>query len=46
MFKRLEKNSNVYIATEANMPLFRVINPDDELLRKKPISEKEQKAEK
>lgn len=40
----LNQNPNViYVATEANMPLFRAINPDDELLRKKPIVPKEQK---
>ncbi len=40
----LNENPNViYVATEANMPLFRAINPDDELLRKKPIAPKEQK---
>jgi hypothetical protein len=25
------------VATEANMPMFRAVNPDDELLRKKPV---------
>ncbi|MFA4843309.1 MAG: prohibitin family protein [Candidatus Omnitrophota bacterium] len=40
----LSQNPNViYVATEANMPLFRVISPDEELLRKKPILPKEQK---
>ncbi|HNX82206.1 MAG TPA: prohibitin family protein [Candidatus Omnitrophota bacterium] len=41
----LNQNPNViYVATEANMPMFRAINPDDELLRKKPITAvKEQK---
>lgn len=40
----LNENPNViYVATEANMPLFRAINPDDELARKKPIQSKEQK---
>lgn len=40
----LNQNPNViYVATEANMPLFRAINPDDELLRKRPVSLKEQK---
>jgi regulator of protease activity HflC (stomatin/prohibitin superfamily) len=40
----LNQNPNViYVATEANMPLFRAVNPDDELLRKKPIVPKEQK---
>lgn len=39
----LNQNPNViYVATEANMPVFRAINPDDELLRKKPISQKEE----
>ena len=40
----LNANPNViYVATEANMPLFRAINPDEELLRKKSIAPKEQK---
>jgi len=40
----LNENPNViYVATEANMPLFRAINPDEELLRRKPIVPKEQK---
>jgi regulator of protease activity HflC (stomatin/prohibitin superfamily) len=40
----LNQNPNViYVATEANMPLFRAINPDDELLRKKSILPKEEK---
>lgn len=40
----LNQNPNViYVATEANMPIFRTINPDEELLRKKPILPKEQK---
>jgi len=40
----LNQNPNViYVATEANMPLFRAINPDEELLRKKPVLPKEQK---
>jgi len=40
----LNQNPNViYVATEANMPLFRAINPNDELLRKKFILPKEQK---
>jgi regulator of protease activity HflC (stomatin/prohibitin superfamily) len=40
----LNENPNViYVATEANMPLFRAINPDEELLHKKQIVPKEQK---
>jgi regulator of protease activity HflC (stomatin/prohibitin superfamily) len=40
----LNENPNViYVATEANMPLFRTINPDDELARRKPIQLKENK---
>jgi regulator of protease activity HflC (stomatin/prohibitin superfamily) len=40
----LNENPNViYVATEANMPLFRAINPDEELLHRKPIVPKEQK---
>jgi regulator of protease activity HflC (stomatin/prohibitin superfamily) len=40
----LNQNPNViYVATEANMPMFRAINPDDELMRKAPIIKKEQK---
>jgi regulator of protease activity HflC (stomatin/prohibitin superfamily) len=40
----LNLNPNViYVATEANMPIFRAINPDEENLRKKPLSSKEQK---
>jgi len=43
----LNLNPNViYVATEANMPVFRAINPDDELLRKKPILTKEQREQK
>lgn len=43
----LNQNPNViYVATEANMPIFRAINPDDQLLRKKAILPKEQKEEK
>ncbi len=39
----LNQNPNViYVATEANMPIFRAINPDEELLHKKPISPKEE----
>ncbi len=37
----LNQNPNViYVATEANMPIFRAINPDWENLNKKPISTK------
>lgn len=40
----LNQNPNViYVATEANMPLFRVVNPDEENLRKKPLLPKEQR---
>lgn len=40
----LNQNPNViYVATEANMPMFRAVNPDDELMRKAPITQKEQK---
>jgi regulator of protease activity HflC (stomatin/prohibitin superfamily) len=40
----LNQNPNViYVATEANMPIFRAINPDEENLRKKPLVPKEQK---
>jgi len=40
----LNQNPNViYVATEANMPLFRAIDPDEELLNRKPIIPKEQK---
>jgi len=40
----LNLNPNViYVATEANMPIFRALNPDEELLRKKPIVSKEQR---
>ncbi len=40
----LNQNPNViYVATEANMPMVRAINPDDENLRKKPALPKEQK---
>ncbi|OGW82907.1 MAG: hypothetical protein A2987_05320 [Omnitrophica bacterium RIFCSPLOWO2_01_FULL_45_10] len=39
----LNQNPNViYVATEANMPIFRVVNPDDQLLRKKPLQSKEE----
>lgn len=38
----LNQNPNViYVATEANMPIFRAINPDEENLRKKPLLPKE-----
>jgi prohibitin 1 len=37
----LNQNPNViYVATEANMPMFRAVNPDDELLRRKPVLSK------
>lgn len=37
----LNENPNViYVATEANMPLFRAIDPDEENLRKKPLLQK------
>jgi regulator of protease activity HflC (stomatin/prohibitin superfamily) len=40
----LNQNPNViYVATEANMPLFRAIDPDEENLRKRPLLQKEQK---
>jgi prohibitin 1 len=40
----LNLNPNViYVATEANMPMFRAINPDEQNLRKKPLSPQEQK---
>jgi regulator of protease activity HflC (stomatin/prohibitin superfamily) len=40
----LNENPNViYVATEANMPLFRAIDPDEENLRKKPLLPREQK---
>ena len=40
----LNQNPNViYVATEANMPLFRVINPDEQLRQKKPLLEQEKK---
>jgi len=43
----LNVNPNViYVATEANMPIFRAINPDEELLRKRPLAQKEQKEQK
>ena len=40
----LNKNPNViYVATEANMPLFRAINPDEELRNKKPASQEKER---
>ena len=40
----LNQNPNViYVATEANMPMFRAINPDEQNLRKKAILPTEQK---
>ena len=40
----LNQNPNViYVATEANMPLFRVINPDEQLRQKKPLLEQEKR---
>ncbi len=41
----LNQNPNViYVATEANMPMFRAIDPDTQLMQKKPINlNKEQK---
>lgn len=40
----LNENPNViYVATEANMPLFRAINPDEENAHKKPIISKDQR---
>jgi len=40
----LNLNPNViYVATEANMPLVRAIDPDEENAHKKPLLEKEQK---
>lgn len=40
----LNQNPNViYVATEANIPLVRAINPDEQNLRKKPITAQEQK---
>ncbi len=37
----LNQNPNViYVATEANMPIFRAINPDWENLNKKPVPTK------
>lgn len=38
----LNQNPNViYVATEANMPLFRTAIPDEELLRRRPVPQKE-----
>ncbi len=38
----LNQNPNViYVATEANMPLFRVINPEEEIRNLKPVHSKE-----
>ena len=38
----LNQNPNViYVATEANMPIFRAVNPDEQLIRKSPIVPKE-----
>lgn len=43
----LNQNPNViYVATEANMPIFRAVNPDEENLRKKPVLTKEQREQK
>lgn len=40
----LNDNPNViYVATEANMPMFRAVNPDEENLRKRSILLREQK---
>ena len=40
----LNQNPNViYVATEANMPLFRVINPDEQLRQKKPLTQEQEK---
>ena len=40
----LNQNPNViYVATEANMPLFRTINPDEELRNKKPLSQEKER---
>jgi len=37
----LNQNPNViYVATEANMPVFRSVNPEDELARKRPVMPK------
>lgn len=37
----LNQNPNViYVATEANMPIFRAINPDEENARKRPLLQK------
>ncbi|MDD5255042.1 MAG: prohibitin family protein [Candidatus Omnitrophica bacterium] len=38
----LNENPNViYVATEANMPMFRSVNPDEQLARRKPLLSKE-----
>ena len=43
----LNQNPNViYVATEANMPMFRAIDPDEENARKKPVVTKEQREQK
>ncbi len=40
----VNQNPNViYVATEANMPVFRVVNPEEQNLRKKHILQKEEK---
>lgn len=40
----LNQNPNViYVATEANMPAFRAVNPDEQNLRKKPFLPREEK---
>jgi len=40
----LNQNPNViYVATEANMPMFRAVNPDEQNLHKKPILPREEK---
>lgn len=40
----LNLNPNViYVATEANMPMFRAINPDEENRNKQPLTQKDQK---
>ncbi len=43
----LNLNPNViYVATEANMPMFRAVNPDEENLRKRPVLTKQQAEQK